>query len=218
MFDDIFMDNDWNPLCQSCSLPLVHKDFCGTNLDNTLNHDYCRLCYLNGKFTSENITMQEIIKSSSLIFSVMKDYPYTKAEMIVSMLVPRLKRWRDISGYDKRLKNQLKSESRLYVKWFAIEERSLYFVIHIAGKGDFLFSRRLSITINEISEKLINIDEKNISAFYFKEINDLLDSMQVLFNLSMDKGYIFEKEFREIFDEINNFKKILSDLFRNKTI
>lgn len=208
------MDNDWNPLCQSCSLPLVHKDFCGTNSDGSLNHDYCRLCFLNGSFTSDKITMKEIIKNSALILSVMKDYPYSKSEMITSMIVPRLKRWREFSGYEKRLKIQFKANTPVFAKWFSIEEKCLHYVVHIAGKGDFLFSRRLGITINDIGIKFGELDEENISGFFYREIIDLLDSIQVLFNLSMDKGYIYEKEFHEIFDDINDLKKIISDLYR----
>lgn len=45
--------------CQSCAMPLT-DDNLGTNEDNSISNMYCNLCYLDGKFTNENITFDEM--------------------------------------------------------------------------------------------------------------------------------------------------------------
>ncbi len=50
-------------VCQSCGMPLKQgqADLRGSNLDGTRSDVYCNKCYLNGKFTNEYITVDEMI-------------------------------------------------------------------------------------------------------------------------------------------------------------
>ena len=47
--------------CQSCAMPLTSDSDCGTNADGSINHDYCRYCYQEGKFL-QDCTMDEMIE------------------------------------------------------------------------------------------------------------------------------------------------------------
>jgi hypothetical protein len=46
--------------CQSCYMPIT-TDF-GTEKDGKLSKEYCSYCYQNGKWTSPDITFDEIIE------------------------------------------------------------------------------------------------------------------------------------------------------------
>ncbi len=78
-------------ICQSCGMPLT-KDDLGTNLDGSLNNDYCKYCYKDGKFI-DDVTMDEYIemcsqygKQAGMTNKEMKDY--------CTKLFPTLKRWK----------------------------------------------------------------------------------------------------------------------------
>ena len=32
-------------ICESCGMPITSKDQLGTNLDGSINEDYCKYCY-----------------------------------------------------------------------------------------------------------------------------------------------------------------------------
>ena len=36
--------------CQSCGRPLTKNEDCGTNADGSMNYNYCKCCYADGKF------------------------------------------------------------------------------------------------------------------------------------------------------------------------
>ncbi len=83
--------------CQSCGMPLQKKEDYGTNLDLTLNDDYCRYCYEKGTFT-QDITMEEMINHCAQFveeFNKDSDKKLTKEEAISQMKIyfPKLKRW-----------------------------------------------------------------------------------------------------------------------------
>ena len=46
--------------CQSCGMPLMSDADCGTNADGSLNHDYCKYCYADGKFL-QDFTMEQMV-------------------------------------------------------------------------------------------------------------------------------------------------------------
>lgn len=81
--------------CQSCGMPLnKDKKLIGTEVDGTLSEMYCSHCYQDGKFTSPDITVDEMRAKVT--------------EIIVEMKIPRfiakfltrntwkLKRWKKI--------------------------------------------------------------------------------------------------------------------------
>ena len=79
-------------ICQSCGMPLTNESNKGTNSDNTLNSEYCKFCFQNGKFTNENLTINKIINNSIKI-SMKLWMPEDKAREIAMNTIPKLKRW-----------------------------------------------------------------------------------------------------------------------------
>ena len=84
--------------CQSCGMPLTSDNDCGTNADGSINHDYCRYCYQEGKFL-QDCTMDEMIEHcAQFIDEVNKQMPQpmTKEEykQMMQGFFPMLKRWR----------------------------------------------------------------------------------------------------------------------------
>lgn len=84
-------------ICQSCGMPMVEsKDF-GTNADNSPNHEYCTYCYADGKFTSDMLMEEMILKNVEYLDEFNKDseHKYTRGEAIKAMTeyFPTLKRW-----------------------------------------------------------------------------------------------------------------------------
>ncbi len=84
--------------CQSCGMPLTSDSDCGTNADGSINHDYCRYCYQEGKFL-QDCTMDEMIEHCAQFIDEVnkqKPQPMTKEEYKQMMrgFFPMLKRWR----------------------------------------------------------------------------------------------------------------------------
>jgi hypothetical protein len=86
------IDNDIN-ICQSCGMPLsVNEDF-GTEIDGSLNSEYCKFCYQDGKFTDEGITLEEKIEKNAEIATTLMGIPKDEALQIAKDTIPTLKRW-----------------------------------------------------------------------------------------------------------------------------
>ncbi|MBO4599672.1 MAG: GNAT family N-acetyltransferase [Bacteroidales bacterium] len=84
--------------CQSCGMPLTNNDDCGTNADGSINFDYCKYCYADGKFLQQ-FTMDEMVEHcSQFVDEVNKQMPkpMTKEEykQMMRQFFPMLKRWR----------------------------------------------------------------------------------------------------------------------------
>lgn len=80
-------------ICQSCGMPLTAKEELGTNIDGSINNDYCKYCYKDGDFI-DKVSMEEYIEMCSQYGSQagmsneeMKDY--------CTKLFPTLKRWKN---------------------------------------------------------------------------------------------------------------------------
>ncbi len=82
-------------LCQSCAMPL-DKDPSGggTNSDGSKNEKYCGLCYREGKFTDEGITMQEKIDKIVELAVTHIGLEEAQARQMAEMLIPSLERWK----------------------------------------------------------------------------------------------------------------------------
>ena len=78
--------------CQSCSMPLEHKNDLGTNADGSLNYEYCKYCYQDGQFTDPELTMEEMIELTVRIMEE-KRMPSDLIEQ-TKEYIPMLKRWR----------------------------------------------------------------------------------------------------------------------------
>ena len=84
--------------CQSCGMPLTRNEDCGTNADGSINFDYCKYCYKDGKFL-QDCTMDEMIEHCAQFVGAVNEglpNPITKEEYIgqMKMYFPNLKRWR----------------------------------------------------------------------------------------------------------------------------
>lgn len=93
-----FQEGQLPQFCQSCGMPLTKKEDCGTNADGSINYDYCRYCYKDGKFL-QDCTMDEMIDHcSQFVDEVNKQMPkpMTKEEYKQMMygFFPMLKRWK----------------------------------------------------------------------------------------------------------------------------
>ena len=98
MKEKAFQEGQLPQFCQSCGMPLTKNEDCGTNVDGSINYDYCKYCYAEGKFLQE-CTMDEMIEHcSQFIDEVNKNMPQpmTKEEYKQMMrgFFPMLKRWR----------------------------------------------------------------------------------------------------------------------------
>ena len=84
--------------CQSCGMPLTRNEDCGTNADGSINFDYCKYCYADGRFLQE-CTMDEMIEHCSQFVDEVNKHmpkPMTREEykQMMGAFFPKLKRWR----------------------------------------------------------------------------------------------------------------------------
>ena len=84
--------------CQSCGMPLTSNEDCGHNADGSINFDYCKYCYEDGRFL-QDCSMEEMIEHcSQFVDEVNKQMPkpMTREEykQMMQGFFPMLKRWR----------------------------------------------------------------------------------------------------------------------------
>ena len=84
--------------CQSCGMPLTKDEDCGKNADGSVNFDYCKYCYKDGRFV-QDCTMEEMIDFCAQYvdeFNKDKSKPLTVEEYKDMMrgFFPLLKRWK----------------------------------------------------------------------------------------------------------------------------
>ncbi len=79
--------------CQSCGMPMGNTDeMYGLNADGTKSADYCKYCFENGSFTSDQ-TMEQMIETC-VPFMVKEGMEEQKARSILVEQFPNLKRWK----------------------------------------------------------------------------------------------------------------------------
>lgn len=79
-------------ICQSCGMPIVSKDQLGTNLDGSINNDYCKYCYKDGSFI-DKVTMKEYIEMCSK-YGHQAGMTNEEMKEHCTKLFPTLKRWK----------------------------------------------------------------------------------------------------------------------------
>jgi hypothetical protein len=79
-------------ICQSCGIPLLCENT-GTNFDMSLNHEYCKFCYINGNFSIPDLTIKQQIERLSEI--AVRKFGTSKEDAVkqAQRLLPTLKRW-----------------------------------------------------------------------------------------------------------------------------
>ena len=48
-------------VCENCGTPMHHLQDFGTNLDGTVNTEFCRHCYRKGQFFDRGLTLEQKI-------------------------------------------------------------------------------------------------------------------------------------------------------------
>lgn len=81
-----------NKICQSCGMPITSEDQFGTNKDGSQNHDYCKYCYVKGKFV-DDVSMEEYIEMCSK-HGAQANMTNEEMHKLCSSLFPTLKRWK----------------------------------------------------------------------------------------------------------------------------
>jgi hypothetical protein len=79
--------------CQSCGMPM-HKDELGggTSADGSTSLMYCSRCYQNGKFTSPDMTVDEM---KALVKGKLKEFGFPGfIAGIFTRNIPKLERWK----------------------------------------------------------------------------------------------------------------------------
>lgn len=80
-------------ICQSCGIPLTEDKIKGTEIDDSLNEEYCIYCYKDGDFTNIDISLEDqIIKFSKLAYK--RGITSEEAKEMAERLLPTLKRWK----------------------------------------------------------------------------------------------------------------------------
>lgn len=80
-------------VCQSCGMLLGQNDY-GKNADGSINKEYCKYCFPNGRFGKDE-TMEEMIESC-IPFWLNDDDCKTEDDARNKMMkiFPNLKRWK----------------------------------------------------------------------------------------------------------------------------
>ena len=79
-------------ICQSCGMPMADDSLLGTNADGTINENYCKYCYKDGKFI-DDVTMEEYIEMCSQ-FGSQANMTNEQMKECCQKLFPTLKRWK----------------------------------------------------------------------------------------------------------------------------
>lgn len=80
-------------ICQSCGMPMNDESVLGTNEDGSINQDYCKYCYTDGKFI-DDVSMEEYINMCSQ-FGAQAGMTNEQMHSFCEKLFPTLKRWKN---------------------------------------------------------------------------------------------------------------------------
>ncbi len=99
-FVNYYMENP-EIICQSCGMPIVTAEDCGSDSLGSRSFEYCYHCYSGGKFTDEGISVEERIEQS-VKAAVAKGIPEEKARKMATLVIPQLSRWHKKDHYPVR--------------------------------------------------------------------------------------------------------------------
>lgn len=81
--------------CQSCGMPLVTKkagDCRGTESDGSKSQKWCSLCYVDGKFTGPDCTLDQMIE---IVDRALREQgSWLIMRWMAKKQIPKLERWR----------------------------------------------------------------------------------------------------------------------------
>lgn len=87
-------------ICESCGMPMHHLADFGTNVDNTVNTEYCHFCYKKGKFVDHGITLEQKIEKNIAV-NRKQGLSREEATIFAHSTLPNLKRWKGLKPLDK---------------------------------------------------------------------------------------------------------------------
>ena len=79
-------------ICQSCGMPIVTAEDCGSDALGSRSFEYCYHCYSGGKFTDEGISVEGKIEQC-VKMAVTKGMPESEARKMARHTIPKLTRW-----------------------------------------------------------------------------------------------------------------------------
>lgn len=79
-------------ICQSCGMPIVDDSQLAFNVDGSVNTDFCKYCYKDGKFI-DDVSMEEYIDRCSK-FGAQAGMTNEQMRSHCEKLFPTLKRWK----------------------------------------------------------------------------------------------------------------------------
>ena len=82
-----------NRICQSCGMPITLDTQLGTNIDGSINNDYCKYCYVNGEFI-DKVSMEKYIEMCSQ-YGEQAGMTNEEMKIYCENLFPTLKRWKN---------------------------------------------------------------------------------------------------------------------------
>ncbi len=80
-------------ICQSCGMPIASEDLFGKNVDGSVNTDYCKYCFENGRFV-DDVSMEEYVDMCSQ-FGAQAGMTNDEMKTFCQKLFPTLKRWKN---------------------------------------------------------------------------------------------------------------------------
>lgn len=99
-------------ICQCCGMPIEDDSILGRNSDGSINEDYCKWCYADGKYTYSN--MDELIEVC-VPHMVGEHFTEEQARAYMREMLPKLDYWKRYeelgdNGEFEAFKNQLIEE------------------------------------------------------------------------------------------------------------
>lgn len=82
-----------NNICQSCGMHIENNNLRGTNVDKTLNEDYCIYCYQNGDFLYDDTMEQKVEKCIEFHINEVTNENAAREKLL--NYFPTLKRWKN---------------------------------------------------------------------------------------------------------------------------
>lgn len=82
------------PICQSCGMPMATPEEFGTAKGGVRSEEYCRYCFVNGRFTDPKMSMGGMIEFCVRILTQRRLMPEPEARSLMNTVIPTLKRWR----------------------------------------------------------------------------------------------------------------------------
>lgn len=79
-------------VCQCCGMPLAEDDFISREKDESFNEEYCKWCYVNGKFTYDDI---DKLIDVCVTHMASENFSEDQARSYMKHMLPKLKYWKD---------------------------------------------------------------------------------------------------------------------------